>query len=94
MDAHQIETVELLISDLGMTIVQIQDRFFVGTIEIPDETQKHCTLIGKEVTHFFKVESIRKAAEQLKTDITTFTNNTSVITIKFNVNTPWYSYSK
>ena len=94
MDAKQIEIVDLLVNQLGMNVVQVKDRFFVGMIEIPDETQKHCTLMGKEITHFFKAEAIRKSADQLKIEVTTFTNNITAINIKFNVNSEWYAYSK
>ena len=94
MTAKQIEAVSLLIDDLGMTVIEIDDRYFVGQIEIPDETQKHCTVMGKEITHLVNEQGLRKTGEQFKMDVTEFTNKTAPMTIKFNVNSKWYCYSR
>lgn len=94
MNPKHIEILEVMIYELGHNVIEVDGRYYVGTIELPDATQSHCTLIGKEVTHFFSLNSITKTKESLISELNAFTTQYRSINIKFNVNTPWYSYSR
>lgn len=97
MEARQIELLNLMVKDMGLTVTQAGEkeeaRFFSGYIETPENNQKFLSLVGIEVTHFFKRDALIKTAEQLSVDINTWLNNNNTIMIKFSVYTKWWVYS-
>ena len=98
MEQNQVDMVDMITNEMGENIIHLQvgelDRFFIGLIELPSNNDFYMSLTGKEVTTFFKVESIRKSKEVLKMDIMTFLANTGQYTVKFNTTTAWWIYAR
>ena len=99
MDAKQVELLNLINNDLGMTVTEIDGdtpapRYFLGAVETPEPGHSVVVLYGKEITHFFKSEAFRKPADQLKVDLNTYINNVQQICLKFYVGRNWIVYSR
>ena len=97
MNDRQVDLTDLILNDIGGTVVEVgkdERRYFLGFVETPDKGEMMVTVIGKEITNFYKHEAIRKPREQLKIDLITFTNNTESIVIKFNITNEWWMYAK
>jgi len=98
MEKNQVELLEMIVNEIGENIINIktgsESRFFIGIVETPTKEDYFVALNGKEISTFFKVESIRKTKEVLKMEILTYLSNVGSYSIKFNPNTEWYVYAR
>ncbi len=97
MNANQYKLVELIISEVGGNVIQLnsgeEPRYFMGVIQTPTKEDNYLLIDGYEITSLMGI-LLQKDAKDAKLEIIKHCADAQAIKIKCNNTIDWFCYTK